>query len=106
MVEPPWPCTVPTWPCTVPPWLHEPDAMFSACRQSEVVGIETHHSMLLVYSPPDSVLCVLLPNQEHAVFLRGLPSQVLVAPDADSCSDPTRNGRCLGALYLQITLYS
>ncbi|GBM85720.1 hypothetical protein AVEN_163049-1 [Araneus ventricosus] len=45
-----------------PPWLHEPDATFLACRQSEVVGIETHQSMLLVYSPPDSVLCVLLPK--------------------------------------------
>ncbi|GBN69440.1 hypothetical protein AVEN_101262-1 [Araneus ventricosus] len=39
-----------------------------ACRihgfMSEVVGIEAHHSMLLVSSPPEFILCVLLPRQD------------------------------------------
>ncbi|GFX58109.1 hypothetical protein TNCV_4048671 [Trichonephila clavipes] len=46
------------------PWLHEPDAIFSAFSQRKVVAIETHHSMLLVFSPLYSSLCAFLPSQD------------------------------------------
>ncbi|GFU99480.1 transposable element Tcb1 transposase [Trichonephila clavipes] len=46
------------------PWRHEPYAIFSAFRWRYVVGIKTHHPMLLVSSPLHSSLCDLLPKQD------------------------------------------
>ncbi|GFY19868.1 hypothetical protein TNCV_2145611 [Trichonephila clavipes] len=45
------------------PWLHEHDALLLAFRRHYVIGIETHHSMILVSSHLHSSMYDILPRQ-------------------------------------------